>query len=95
MAYNYTSVFSHEFKKFLSIRHDQGIKDKNHYIWESLDSHFANIGLNEKAIDADTIESWISLNCKDLTSRSIDGYITAYNAFARYLRDIGLCLYCR
>ena len=89
MAYNYTSVFSHEFKKFLSIRHDQGIKDKNHYIWESLDSHFANIGLNEKAIDADTIESWISLNCKDLTSRSIDGYITAYNAFARYLRDIG------
>lgn len=91
--YVYSSVLKNEFESFLAVRHSQGFKDKNRYIWESLDSHLAASRQKEKCVSAATVESWLSKACKGLSNGSTELYITSYNAFARYLVSIGINAY--
>ena len=39
--YIYSSVLKDEFQSFLAVRHSQGFKDKNRYVWESLDRYLS------------------------------------------------------
>lgn len=94
-AYIFESVLKEEFNAFFSLRRSQGIKDPNRYIWEYLDKYLVNSHVNEKAITPEKVEGWISSACIGLTERSVDCFITSYNAFAKFLISVGIpaCIY--
>lgn len=55
--YIYSSVLKDEFRSFLAVRHSQGFKDKNRYVWESLDRYLSASGQDEKCVSALTVEN--------------------------------------
>ena len=91
--YVYSSILKNEFESFLAIRHSQGFKDKNRYVWESLDKYLVVSGQGEKRLSALTVESWLSEACDGLSNGSVELFITSYNAFAKYLTTIGISAY--
>lgn len=91
--YVYSSVLKDEFESFLAIRHSQGFKDKNRYVWESLDKYLAASGQKEKCLSAQAVENWLSDTCGGLSNGSVELFITSYNAFAKYLATIGISTY--
>lgn len=91
--YIYSSVLKDEFQSFLAVRHSQGFKDKNRYVWESLDRYLSASGQDEKCVSALTVENWLSETCSGLSNGSAELYITSYNAFARYLATVGINAY--
>lgn len=91
--YVYSSVLKDEFESFQAVRHNQGFKDKNRYVWESLDRYLAESGQEEKCVSAPMVESWLSETCKGLSNGSTELYITSYNAFAKYLASVGINAY--
>lgn len=91
--YIYSSVLKDEFKLFLAIRRSRGFKDKNRYVWESLDRYLSAAGQDEKCVSALTVENWLSETCSGLSNGSAELYITSYNAFARYLATVGINAY--
>ena len=92
-SYIFQSILKDEFNAFLNLRFSQGIKDQNRYIWEHLDRYLMNSHANGKAMTPEKIEGWISSACTGLKDKSVDGYIAAYNAFAKYLVSVGIMAY--
>ena len=92
-SYIFRSILKDEFNAFLDLRHSQGFKDQNRYIWEYLDRYLANSHVNEKAMTPERVEDWISSDCAGLKDKSVDGFITAYNVFAKYLISVGIPAY--
>lgn len=92
-SYIFQSILKDEFNDFLSLRRSQGIKDSNRYIWEYLDRYLLDSHANEKAMTPEKVEGWISSACTGLKNKSVDGFITAYNAFAKYLISVGITAY--
>lgn len=94
-TYIFESVLKEEFNAFFSLRRSQGIKDTNRFIWEYLDKYLVNSHANEKAMTPEKIEEWISSACVGLTEKSVDCFITSYNAFAKFLISLGIpaCIY--
>lgn len=92
-SYIFRSILKDEFNEFLNLRHSQGFKDQNRYIWEYLDRYLVNSHINEKAMTPERVEDWISSDCVGLKDKSVDGFITAYNVFAKYLISVGIPAY--
>lgn len=92
-SYIFRSILKDEFNAFLALRHSQGFKDQNRYIWEYMDRYLTNSNVSEKAMTPERVEDWISSACAGLKDKSVDGFITAYNVFAKYLISAGISAY--
>lgn len=92
-AYIFESVLKEEFNAFFSLRRSQGIKDQNRFIWEYLDKYLVTSHADEKAMTPEKVEGWISSACIGLKDKSVDCFITSYNAFAKYLISVGIPAY--
>ena len=94
-SYIFRSILKDEFNAFLDLRHSQGLKNQNRYIWEYMDRYLADSHVSEKAMTLERVEDWISSDCSGLKDKSIDCFITAYNVFAKYLISVGIpaCIY--
>jgi integrase len=86
----YTSVLKNELHDFMKLRSSQGFKDQNRYIWGTLDQYLVSIGATKKVLTPEIVECWLSTKCSGLSARSVNSYITHYNAFAKYLISIGI-----
>lgn len=92
-SYAFQSILKDEFNAFLDLRGSQGLKNQNRYIWEYLDKYLADTHVNKKTLTPDIIENWISSDCIGLKAISVNGFIVAYNVFAKYLISIGIAAY--
>ncbi len=89
----YVSVLKEELRDFMKLRASQGFKDQNRYIWGTLDQYLVSIGATEKVLTPEIVECWLSVKCRGLSARSVNSYITHYNAFAKYLISIGIAAF--
>ena len=92
-SYVFRSILKDEFNAFLDLRHSQGLKDHNRYIWEYIDRYLTDSHVSEKSVTPERVEGWISSDCADLKDKSVDGFIAAYNVFAKYLISVGIPAY--
>jgi integrase len=88
--YIYTSILKDEITGFLKMRENQGFKDKNRYIFASLDKHLTSRNVTEKSLTVRDIDTWLSDSCKGLSTGSVNCYIKYSNVFAKYLRMFGI-----
>lgn len=92
-SYIFRSILKDEFNAFLDLRHSQGFKDHNRYIWEYIDRYLTDSHVSEKSVTPERVEDWISSDCAGLKDKSVDGFIAAYNVFAKYLISVGIPAY--
>jgi len=78
---------------FIKLRTSQGYKDTNRHVLTTFDKYLLSIDACAKEVTADIVDGWLSACCAGLKSRTVDGYITYYNAFAKYLHSIGVAAF--
>lgn len=89
----YESVLKDEMRDFTKLRSSQGYKDTNRYVLATFDKYLLTIGTCAKELTAEIVDGWLSACCGGRNTRTIDGYITYYNAFAKYLNSIGIAAF--
>ena len=86
----YTSIFKDEMGEFLKMRENQGFKDRHRFILASLDKYLTSRNIVLKSLTASVVDAWLAETCKGLSTRSVNGYIGYFNAFAKYLSMRGI-----
>ena len=87
--YEYKSSLSDEIKDFIKVRSNQGFKDKNIHIIQSLDRYLADSNIETKDLSEDIITGWLKTKSDEISSSTMDKYICFCNNFAEYLIKLG------
>ena len=91
-VYTYESIFASEINSFLKYRIAGGGKGvQEPYVLKTLDDVLLGMGLNQKIIEAQSVDTWIaSIKGQERTKKN---YVSIYRMFTEYLHGFGYAAY--